>query len=411
MSGSLVGLQPGALPAAAGREGGRGSEDTDAMRFDSGLLGHNGDVSNYPPIDEWTETLQILESNGYTAVWAAEHHFFWDGWTNPIPTNPVLFGTFAAAKTSRLLIGQCGVCLPDWHPIRVAEDVAMLDHMSKGRVEFGVIRGINNRVNGNFNPQADRRNQKVNQALFWESLDIIELAWKGQPFSYEGEFYRFPMPGWRDEKTPRNELDPRYYAPDGELTHLKVMPQTYQKPMPPRWLMADSIGSTVQAARRGMGAMSYAQSFEQTRAAWHAYRSTRTSEGPPATTPERLAVMRPIFVAPTQEAAEAVMRPAINLMMERGIRASSDLEAARSAFLAPDESLTPQDLAVDWFDFLVRKGQCLVGTPEHVTDRLQMFVDELDCRHVVLFWALPLVTFEQYRNSLTLFAQKVMPKF
>ena len=71
------------------------------MRFDSGLLGHNGDVSKYPPIDEWKETVQILESAGYGGVWAAEHHFFWDGWTNPVPTNPVMFGAFAAAQTER----------------------------------------------------------------------------------------------------------------------------------------------------------------------------------------------------------------------------------------------------------------------------------------------------------------------
>ena len=58
------------------------------MRFDSGLLGHNGEVSIYPPIDEWAETLRILESGGYGGVWSAEHHFFWDGWTNPVPTNP-----------------------------------------------------------------------------------------------------------------------------------------------------------------------------------------------------------------------------------------------------------------------------------------------------------------------------------
>jgi alkanesulfonate monooxygenase SsuD/methylene tetrahydromethanopterin reductase-like flavin-dependent oxidoreductase (luciferase family) len=382
------------------------------MRFDSGLLGHNGDVSNYPPIAEWTETVHLLESAGYTGVWAAEHHFFWDGWTNPVPTNPVMFGAFAAAQTKRLKLGQCGVCLPDWHPLRVAEDVAMLDHMSQGRVEFGVIRGINNRVNGNFHPKADRRNQKVNQALFWESLDIIELAWKGEPFSYEGEFYRFPMPGWQDEKTPKAEQDPRFYAANGELTHLKIMPQPYQKPMPPRWLMADSVSSTVQAARRGMGVLSYAQSFTQTKAAFEAYRANRPNAplaGGEAA--ELLGIMRPIFVAPTQEAAEAVMRPAINLMMQRGVRASADLEAARRAFMTPGEVLTPQDLTDDWFDFLVRKEQCHVGTPEYVADRIQKYVDELGCDHLVLFWALPLVTFEEYRQSLRLFADKVMPKF
>jgi alkanesulfonate monooxygenase SsuD/methylene tetrahydromethanopterin reductase-like flavin-dependent oxidoreductase (luciferase family) len=380
------------------------------MRFDSGLLGHNGDVSRYPPIDEWTETLQILETSGYGGVWSAEHHFFWDGWTNPVPTNPVLFCSYAAGRTTRLKLGQCGVCLPDHHPLRVAEDVAMIDQMSHGRVEFGVIRGLNNRVNGNFHPQADRRDQKVNQALFWECLDIIELAWKGEPFRFEGQFYQFPMPGWRDEKTPEDELDSRYYTADRELTHLKVMPETYQKPMPPRWLMADTVGSHVAAARRGMGAMSYAQSIGQTKATWDAYRAARPNDTP-ADRPELLSAMRPIFVAETQQAAEAVMRPAINLNMQRGVRASSDLEMARRSFLAADEALEPRDLTDDWFDFLVRKEHCHVGTPDYVTDRLRKFAGDVKCDHMVLFWALPLITFEQYRDCLNLFAEKVMPEF
>jgi alkanesulfonate monooxygenase SsuD/methylene tetrahydromethanopterin reductase-like flavin-dependent oxidoreductase (luciferase family) len=380
------------------------------MRFDSGLLGHNGDVSRYPPIDEWSETLRILESNDYGGVWSAEHHFFWDGWTNPVPTNPVLFCAYAAGRTTRLKLGQCGVCLPDWHPLRVAEDVAMIDHMSQGRVEFGVIRGLNNRVSGNFHRQADRRDQKVNQTLFWECLEIIELAWKGEPFRYEGQFYQFPVPGWRDEKTPKEELDPRYYTADAELTHLKVMPETYQKPMPPRWLMADTVSSHIAAARRGMGAMSYAQSIGQTKATWDAYRAARPNDTP-ADRPELLSAMRPIFVAETQQAAEAVMRPAINLNMQRGVRASSDLEMARRSFLAADEALEPRDLTDDWFDFLVRKEHCHVGTPDYVTDRLRKFAGDVKCDHMVLFWALPLITFEQYRDCLNLFAEKVMPEF
>ena len=97
--------------------------------------------------------------------------------------------------------------------------------------------------------------------------------------------------------------------------------------------------------------------------------------------------------------------------MQRGVRASSDLEAARRAFLSPDDALEPRDLTDDWFDFLVRKEHCHVGTPDYVADRLRKFADELKCEHMVLFWALPLVTFEQYRDCLNLFAEKVMPKF
>jgi alkanesulfonate monooxygenase SsuD/methylene tetrahydromethanopterin reductase-like flavin-dependent oxidoreductase (luciferase family) len=379
------------------------------MRFDSGLLNHCGDVAGYPRIEEWRESALLMESLGYTAVWSAEHHFFWDGWTNPVPTNPLLFGAFIAGQTKKLKLAQCGVCLPDWHPIRAAEDVSMLDHMSNGRVEFGALPGVNNRVNGNFNRNADRRNQKVARALYWETLEIIQLAWKGEPFKFKGEFYEFPMPGWFDQKRPLNTLDPRFFTRDGELTHLQLIPTPYQKPAPPIWVMADSISSFQEIARRGLGVLSYAQSFEQTRATWAAYREAQKEAGNSST--ERLSIMRPIFVAPTQAEAEAVMRPAINGVMAMGVRAELDQTNARKSFLAKDEPFDTRDLSLDWFDYLVKIGHVHVGTPEYVTDRLKRFQQEIGCEHFVLHWAVPVVTFDQYRSSLRLFAEKVMPKF
>jgi alkanesulfonate monooxygenase SsuD/methylene tetrahydromethanopterin reductase-like flavin-dependent oxidoreductase (luciferase family) len=242
------------------------------MRFDSGLLSHGGTLSGFPQVGEWLETAPLLESAGYTGVWAAEHHFCWDGWTTPTPTNSLLYGAYVATQTEKLRIGSCGVCLPDWHPIRAAEDAAMLDHMTQGRVEFGIMRGINNRTNGNFNPAADRRDQKTNAELLWESFEIVKKAWTSGPFRYEGKHYTFPFPGWRDEATPPEELDPNYYAPDGELIALEVVPKPYQKPMPPCWLMADSVSSTELAAKKGLGVVNWGQSFESTREVWTAYR-------------------------------------------------------------------------------------------------------------------------------------------
>src|ERR1700716_2467418 len=203
----------------------------DSMRFDSGLVVHAGDISTYPPVAEWRDTAWFLESAGFTGVWCAEHHFFWDGWLAPAPTNPGVFGAYIAAQTTTLRVGQCGVCLPDWHPLRVAEDVATLDHMSGGRVDFGVMRGLNNRVARNLNTDADRSDQKRLQELFWESLEIIQMAWSGEPF--------------------------RFYAPDGELTALQVVPKPLQDPGPPCWVMADSVSSTAKAAARGLGVMTW----------------------------------------------------------------------------------------------------------------------------------------------------------
>lgn len=376
------------------------------MRFDSGVYIHSGDVAGYPPIEEWGGTAKLLESAGFTGVWLAEHHFFWDGWLQPSATNPVLLGAYFAAITRHLRIGQCGVCLPDWHPLRVAEDVAMLDHLSGGRVDFGMIRGINGPTSGNFNPNADRRDQRSNQALFWESLDIIEKAWSDEPWHHAGEFYTFPYPGWRDETAKPDSLDPHYYAADGELTALSVLPRPYQRGGPPRWLMADSVSSTIKGAERGLGVMSWGQSFAATEAAWSAYRAALPQEG----TPERLAIMRPVFVAPTAEEAESAMRPSINILLEHTVGKTGSWRSRR-AFLAQDEELTRHDETDDWYDFLTRHEWCFVGTPDFVVERLKRFQADLGCEHLVLYWALPALNIDMVTASIKLFANKVMPCF
>jgi alkanesulfonate monooxygenase SsuD/methylene tetrahydromethanopterin reductase-like flavin-dependent oxidoreductase (luciferase family) len=385
------------------------------MRFDSGLVVHAGDISTYPQVDEWRDTAQFLESAGFTGLWCAEHHFFWDGWLAPTPTNPVMLGAFIAGQTTTLRLGQCGVCLPDWHPLRVAEDVATLDHMSGGRVDFGVMRGINNRVAGNFREEADRRDQKRLQELFWESLEIIEKAWTGEPFRHEGQFYTLPYAGWKDESMLAEELDPRFYAADGELKALQVVPKPLQDPGPPCWVMADTASSSAKAAARGLGVLTWGQSFEATRAALGAYReaaaSGRAQPSGGNDHGERFGIMRPVYVAPTMEEAERVMRPSINLEMEHVTGGVSATWRGRKAFLATEEELSDADTGDDWFDFLNRHEWCFVGTPEFVTERLKKFEAELGCEHLVLYWALPLLTYEQIMGSMRLFADEVMPHF
>ena len=74
--------------------------------------------------------------------------------------------------------------------------MALLDHFTKGRVDFGVARGLNGRASIQFHPDADRRDRDRSYALFSESLDIVKKAWTEDAFTHSGEFYRFPEPGW-----------------------------------------------------------------------------------------------------------------------------------------------------------------------------------------------------------------------
>ena len=143
------------------------------------------------------EQASLAEQAGFTTVWFTEHHFAHNGFMNA-PPNPILMGADVAAHCKNIRVGQAPVVLPDWHPLRVAEDVALLDNMTEGRVDFGAGRGLNERNTIQFNVAADRRDHAKCEALFRECLDIVIKAWTEDPFRYQGDFYRFPVPGWQE---------------------------------------------------------------------------------------------------------------------------------------------------------------------------------------------------------------------
>ena len=125
-------------------------------------------------------------------------------------------------NSDHLRIGQCGTILPDWHPLRVAEDIALLDNFTDGRVDFGVARGFDTRASAQFNATGDRRNPRLNSEFFNEALDVIIDAWKQEaPPSY--------IPDVHLQQVPRISRQARHlhYVPDriprqdqGDLEHL-----------------------------------------------------------------------------------------------------------------------------------------------------------------------------------------------
>jgi alkanesulfonate monooxygenase SsuD/methylene tetrahydromethanopterin reductase-like flavin-dependent oxidoreductase (luciferase family) len=376
------------------------------MRIDSGLHAHAGDISEFPNIAEWRDQARFAEDAGFGGIWSAEHHFCWDGWSTPTPTNPIMIMANLCAETSRIRFGQTGVAINDWHPLRVAEDIALLDHMTDGRVDFGFMRGLNNRTAGNFNPAADRRDLERANAMMWESLEIVLKAWSGKPLSHHGREYTLPVPGWYDKDTPLEELDPDYFAPDGELIALGVPPWPVQQPHPPLWLMADSPGSHREAAARGVNVVCWGRSFEAMRESWQAYREAED----PTRERGRLAMMRCVFVAPTMKQAADVMRPAINELMVKST-GTKNPAWSRRGLLASYEELTPEDEGLDWFDFMQKIGWSIAGTPEYVRESLQRYEEELKADHLIMYWSVARVTAKELRGSQDMFAEHVLDHF
>ena len=183
------------------------------MRFDTTLYYHVGDDYSWQLLfEEMRETVELVDQLGYTGVWLAEHHFAWDGWYRS-GSNPLMLGAEVARWSDRLRIGQCGLVLPDWHPIRLAEDIAFLDNMTKGRVDIGIAPGINSRACTQFHIAADRKDRETNRRLYEESAQVLIKVLENESFEHQGEFWKFPATDWKE--TNPHGLDSRFHGPDG----------------------------------------------------------------------------------------------------------------------------------------------------------------------------------------------------
>lgn len=386
------------------------------MKFALSVDYHHGEP-DYPwdiKLQEFREQAILVEEAGFTALWFAEHHFaHQDGWNSATP-NPILAGADLVAHTTRLRIGQCGVSLPDWHPIRVAEDVAMLDQMSQGRVDFGVMRDLKSRWDVQFNVNAGRSDYERNYALFAESLDVIIKAWTQDSFSHEGRFYQFPVPGWKDTSPYRFHEPPwgggdrarEAYTPDGELVALGVHPKPYQKPHPPIWQMADSTESHVFGAKRGLSVMCYFSPLRVIRDHWAAYKEAfNETQDHEIAFGQNLGVMKPVYVAETMEEAIKDTREGINLNFGRW---GNDAEQRKHSINHGGEP-TNEDLNMDWFDFLMKHDHLWIGSPEDVAEKMAKYTSELNCEYFGIWHSISLVDFDKTKRSLDLFGDKVMP--
>ncbi len=387
------------------------------MRFDGNVYYH-GMEQNYPfdvMVDEWREQARFMDAAGFTTCWLGEQHFWWDDRPVTASPNAILTGADLVNHTKRLRIAQSACVLPDWNPLRCAEDLALLDHIAKGRLDVGFARGNNNLTNTQLNRFGDRRNSKENWQVFKESVEIILAAWTQETFSYQGEYYTVPTPGWKTPDIEQAEKYPHAYRPDGEMIALGVMPKPYQQPHPPVWQAADSTDSYRFAAEYGFGVLAFGRSIAGLREAWTAYQEVasaragravpfgRTADG------RTLGVMRLMHIADTQEEAETACREGINLYFKHLSGANPNW--ARKGYLASDQELTDEDANLDWFDFLQKHEATLIGSPEYVAERIERLRTEIDCDHFTV-WPNPVfISFKDVMHSFDLFASRVMPYF
>lgn len=353
-------------------------------------------------LDEARELAVYCDQNGYDSIWYTEHHFGHEG--NELIANPILIGADIAARTKNIRIGQAANVVTFWHPLRLAEDIAMLDQLSKGRVEVGVARGLYGREAMNLNTAADPSNQKQNRALFEETVEILKKALSNRFFSHEGEFYKFPPEGlkWQHPMSPPSEefMD----MEKGEINKISIMPPPYQKPYPRFWQTIDSETSIIKAAKEGTNAIFWMPPVKELKKRFELYREHASeAQGREVPLGEGIAVVRDLYVAETMEqaredAAEAVLKNYRWICHWRGL----------GNLMNPGEELKPdQELN---YEFLHPRN-LLFGTPEYVTEKIRELKEELNLQKLLLWVDHNGLSHEKKMRSLKLFTEEVMPNF
>jgi alkanesulfonate monooxygenase SsuD/methylene tetrahydromethanopterin reductase-like flavin-dependent oxidoreductase (luciferase family) len=219
----------------------------------------------------------IADRVGFDYYWLTEHHFGTEG--AELSTNPLQIGTAMAALTNKIRLGQLANIVAFHHPLRLAEQIAILDNLSGGRVEVGLGRGYQAREaeTFGFTYGSGVQDQERNRAFHHEAYEILVKAWTEESFSHQGQFFTIPPTyiKWNHAQTiaafaeggagpdvddvfdiaPADQYSmsgPPISATGTTLRQLSVFPQPFQKPHPPLWEPLNSERTIRWAARNGL---------------------------------------------------------------------------------------------------------------------------------------------------------------
>ena len=377
-------------------------------------------------VDDLREQAVLCEEAGFECIWVDEHHFNAAHTNSP---NPVVFGTMLAERTSRIRLGQ-SVGVTGWHPLRLAEDIALLDQISKGRVDLALGRsGEDPELTERdmtyasvFSPQPkvvssdselDAREHSLSsqqvaaQEHFAEFVDILKKSWTEPFFSHQGVYYAFPQPGhaWESSVLDAESLEDPAAVKAGEVAKIRLGPKPYQQPYPPLWMYLASEASFAEAARLGLKGLVLIQPANKLRERLETYTNTRNElEGGQLRMGDDINVIRLAYVAPTYEEAK---RETDSLFTQFFIR---QFERRPMSYWHSEGEAIPARTDMDW-EFYRKQQLILAGSPEQVVEQIQELREVGGVNYITLWMEGPGLSHEKIMSSIELFGSKVMPRF
>jgi alkanesulfonate monooxygenase SsuD/methylene tetrahydromethanopterin reductase-like flavin-dependent oxidoreductase (luciferase family) len=336
------------------------------MKF--GIFDHL-DRNNLPLQQFYEERLKIIEAydrGGFYSYHTAEHHATPLG----LASSPSVFLAAVAQRTKTLRFGPLVYTLPLHHPLRLVEEICMLDQLSRGRLDLGVGRGISPIETAYFGVDPD-----VRQKMFLEGLQILQQALTQRSLTFHGQFYDYadvPM-----------ELEP------------------FQKPHPPFWSGAGSPEGGEAAGRSGFNLVANALTA-QVRVIADRYRAALATDHPSATprTSPLLGLARFVIMGETDAEALTIARRAYPLWHQHFHH------LFRKHGTVPHMGERPPH-----FDQIRDGGRGIAGSPATVARMIKEQMEEAGTNYFVAQFAFGDLTFAEVSRTVDLFVREVMPAF
>jgi len=303
------------------------------------------------------ERFSIMDQTGYDAVWLAEHHFS----SFSVCPSVHMMGTMAAARTKRLRIGMAVSLAPFYNPLRLAEEVALLDVLSGGRVNWGAGRGFERSEFAAFGVLGEE-----SAARFHETVDIVLQAWTNQRLTYHGQFFQY----------------------DG----VEVLPKPFQTPHPPVWMAASSTPAIDWAASLGYSILMDPHASRTDLIGKRKHYTAKLVEAGFSDAGRTIPMSRLVAVDETAEKARAV--------------AKRVAEWTIAAYVGPQHGAVRQGPARDFggkdpVEFYL-DDVMIHGTPESVADQILSFGEQIGMTYLM---AAPMSG-----RSFRLLTDKVLPR-
>lgn len=305
------------------------------------------------------DRITIMDQTGYDAVWLAEHHFT----DYSVCPSVHMMAMHVADRTTNIRIGTAVSLAPFYHPLRLAEEVALLDVLSGGRVNWGAGRGFDPVEFDAFGVPIDESRER-----FQEAVDIVLAAWTNERLTFSGRYWNFK--------------------------DVEVLPKPLQQPYPPTWMAAGSDPAALWAAQRGLSIlMSPHTTFVENADMRELYREKLEQNGHTIEGRD-IPMARFIAVADTDAEAAEIGRSGVEWLAAAYINPEKSAGAPQQSFMTMESKKVVERYM----------GSVVIhGSPESVIDQLERLKEEMYLDYLM---CAPLS-----HSSFMTFTERVMPHF